>query len=222
MCSFQMHSRIFQTTASSTKSKKSSGRPENKEQSQAFSHVIEYLDNVDYEQLTMSDLVTIMRRKLSHPEKAYSKPYMKKKLQDHYGEKIVFIEDKGIKDIICLKQTADSILRNYYNSPKSPDPNIQKKQLIETAAQLIKNDIKEMGSNKDTYPDIVPEDMLSYLPDSLVCLLTNVCQGKNVSLKRCSHWTGTCTVRQTQNSFGTITVWTRCTTAQGVRIKISH
>ena len=63
---------------------------------------------------------------------------MKRRLLDHYGERVIISEVKGKVDIITLRSTTSIILKKFYILPYSKDPEIQKLRVIETAAKLIK------------------------------------------------------------------------------------
>ncbi|KAL8566441.1 hypothetical protein ACOMHN_015077 [Nucella lapillus] len=64
------------------------GRPENQQCLDAFTHVIDYT-----EQVTISDLVKLMESKLDGGQ-AYTNKYLKKKLLDHYGNNVIIAEKK--------------------------------------------------------------------------------------------------------------------------------
>ncbi|KAK7096751.1 hypothetical protein V1264_003818 [Littorina saxatilis] len=164
--------------------KSRAGRPENPECAQAFQYVIEYLDKTDIEQVTVPDLVQLMKTRLgSDKDQAYGSQHMKRRLKDHYGETIIITEKKGTADVVTLKETASAILRQFFKQPKSADPETQKVRLLKAAAKLVRNDIKLMDCNKDMYPEITLDDQASFLPSSLKMLLTDVFKGKEVNLK---------------------------------------
>lgn len=119
-----------------------SGRPENYIQGEAFSKTCEYFEKNDDEQLTISDLVKMMEEIVDKVASSYDRRHMKRKLLEYYGDSIVISGEDGKSDIVTLKETADSILRKYYEKPKNVDINLQKKLIIEAAANIIKNDIK--------------------------------------------------------------------------------
>ena len=122
----------------------------------------------------MSELVQLMQSKLTSEDTAYTAKYMKQKLLDHYGDGFVIAEKMGTADVVTLKETASSILRDFYKQPRSTDAETEKKRLIKTAANLIRSDIKAMEGSKDTYPDIIAEEQISFLPEALRAFLTHV------------------------------------------------
>ena len=144
-----------------------SGRPENVIQQNTFIATCCFFKNNDEEQLTPSDLIGKMEDFLKDTEySAYDRRHMKRKLLDFYGQDIIIsggrgapVKIKKIKNkknpvIVTYRQTANSILRDYYNKPKDVDINLQKIQLIEAAARLLKTEIKEneVGGSKEAYP----------------------------------------------------------------------
>ena len=87
---------------------------------------------------------------------------------------------------MTLGPTASSILHSFYLR-QTTDEDAQKKMIIETAAELIKNDIKLQAASRAQYPsqdDIASrETNLDFVPDSLQLLLTTVFSGKDVDMK---------------------------------------
>jgi hypothetical protein len=108
---------------------------------------------------------------------------MKIKLKRHYGMSIIITELNGKENVVTFRQTAATILHNFYKESevlKSDEEN--KKFLIKTAATLIKNDIRNMPVDKSFYPSV--QDILSkegHLPDSLSSFLKTVTSDENAS-----------------------------------------
>ena len=97
--------------------KSCSGRHNNARLS-AFDNVIQYLDTLDFEQVTVRDLVDIMAEHLKDCEsEEYSNIHMKSKLIKHYGGEILFAQSPNQADVITLKKTATTILRDFTNNP---------------------------------------------------------------------------------------------------------
>ena len=119
---------------------KSPGRPENQAQKEAFFRIIDYIESSNEEIITINDLVIKMEEICG--DQAYSHKYMKKKLTEFFGSSIVISQSDGKSDKITLKVTASSIINDFYNRPKHQGPGEEKAQIIKTAAELIKNDIK--------------------------------------------------------------------------------
>ena len=165
---------IFDTRETASK-KVCTGRPKNQRYLEAFQCVLDYLDSADVQQVTVSELVQLMQSNLTSEDTAYTAKYMKQKLLDNYEDGIVIAEKMGTADVVTLKETASSIL-----GPQTPR---QKKRIIKTAANLIRSDIKAMEGSKDTYPDIIAEEQISFLPEALRAFLADVFKGKELFIK---------------------------------------
>ena len=152
------------------------GRPENLEQNAAFVSVMQFFEENDNEQTSVHDLVLKMEELI--PGCAYSAVYMKKRLKEHYKDRVVITELNGVSNIVTFKETASSILNDFYNQPKNMDTAEQKASIIKAAAKLIQSEIKEMPVNKDTYPSPVAlsslEEQTDFLPGSLSAFLSTL------------------------------------------------
>jgi len=141
----------------------------------------------DEEQLTIDDLGKKMAENLVQPDSvAYGNQYLKSKLVKHYGESIFIAEQEGLHDIVTFREKTSSILKDYFSQPEN-DEEAQKRAIIQTAAKLIKSEIKSMiPSSTDHYPDISLLELksaLQYIPSSLQCLLQHLFVGKDTCSK---------------------------------------
>ena len=94
--------------------------------------------------MTVSDLVAKMNEILINTEEvAYTHVYMKKKLINYYGSDRIISTDFGKTDVITHRKSADAILREFYSKSKNVDLELQKTQFMETAAGLLKFEIKQ-------------------------------------------------------------------------------
>ena len=158
------------------------GRPKNEDQEQAFLLTSAYLEANDEEQLTLSDLSSKMKDYLENEESTpFGNQYLKCKLKEHYKDSISFAERDGQPDIVTMKEKTAQILRSYFNQSKSNDEESQKRAIIETAARLIKSDIKtNVPSFTDRYPSVTElrlQPSLQFIPDSLRLLLYSLFVG---------------------------------------------
>ncbi|KAG7176443.1 hypothetical protein Hamer_G021273 [Homarus americanus] len=80
-----------------------------------------------------------------------------------------------------MREKTSQILRSYFNI-QAKDEESQKQAIIETAAQLIKSDIKSnVPSLTDQYPSaksLKLDSALSFVPDTLQILLNGLFVGK--------------------------------------------
>jgi len=175
-------------TISSLGKRQKCGRPSDVERRFAFTHVTKYLEDNDEEQNTVNDMVDKMKDFLQGTGcEPYSVKYMKQCLIDNYGEKITITEINGRSNVVTFTSAASGILQHNYSLPKPDDTEAQKMRLIQTAAKLIKNDIKSIEVQHDEYPSC--EDMTSvqkaidYLPSTLKLFLQSLFVGKDIDRK---------------------------------------
>ena len=174
-------------TESSSKKAKIQGRPVDSVRSSAFSKVIAFLEENDDEQPTIDDLVNKMEEFLeSEEDQAYSPVYMKKKLEEHFGERILITTVRQKPNVVTFYQNVASILHDFYEKPRSEDLEEERFKIIETAATLIKNEIKRVDCSKEYFPassELSSEKALEFLPALLQTFLQAIVTGKDVQLK---------------------------------------
>jgi len=119
---------------------------------------------------------------------AFSFPHMKSRLVDHFGENIIIAEVDGKANIVTFTTTASKIIHDFFSLPKSDDTETEKAKIIETAAKLIKSDIKNVSIPTDVFPS--PGDINSsevgntFIPGSLQSLLKTLFVGKDTLIKQ--------------------------------------
>lgn len=164
------------------------GKPKNEDQLNAFEIMCLFFEQNDEEQFTISALSDIMQKHLSNPDSgSYSNRYLKTKLKERYGDSIIVAEGEGCHDIVTMRERSSDILRSYFRSAGKGDEEAQKKEIIQTAAKLIKSDIKtNVTSTLDVYPQLSELDIanaLRYIPESLRILLESLFVGKDTRRK---------------------------------------
>ena len=82
----------------------------------------------------------------------YGFKYMKEKILEDYGDKIIITEIDGKPNIVTMWSKASTILHEFYSCPKSENSESEKLRMITTVVKLIKNDIKSVSQKSDTYP----------------------------------------------------------------------
>ena len=108
-------------------SKQRRGRPTDDLLQKTFLDIVSYLEENDNEQITISDLVNKMHE-LSGD--IYSVTYMKKKLEEHFRESIIITEINGKQNVVTLRNTASSILHDFYKRQKTDDSQTEKLELL--------------------------------------------------------------------------------------------
>lgn len=166
------------------------GRPQEKERLKAFLEVVNFLEENDDEQITINDLVRRMEDNLQGSEhEAYGYTHMKSKLKEHFGDRIIETNINGKPNVVTFRSTAKAILQGFYSN-REAYPEAEKMRIIETAAKLIKDDIKLVETSHDVYPDCdslkSEEDAKNFLPESLRVLLKGLLVGKNIGMKTAS------------------------------------
>ena len=163
------------------------GRPSLSDQEGVFLEVIKYLEENDDEQVTINDLVQEMESLLlSSDHDAFSSKHMKRRIKEHFGDRIVITNNNGKNDVVTFLTTASSILQEHYQKPKSGNYEEEKIRIIKAAAYLIKNDIKICTSNSanEFFPSIESDlEVLEFLPNSLKVLLQSMFVGKSENFK---------------------------------------
>ncbi|KXJ06661.1 hypothetical protein AC249_AIPGENE6377 [Exaiptasia diaphana] len=174
-------------TENPAKRARHAGRPKNNLRTDAFLKVIEWLKSNDDEQTTVNDLCVKMKEYLEETEEAYSSVYMKSKLIEHLGERILITTIEGKSNVVTFQRTAASIINEFYYMPKQADVQTEKERIVAAAAQLIKSEIKDLQVAQGTYPS--PEDMKSidkafeFIPNLLSSFLRSLFAGKAADLK---------------------------------------
>ena len=172
---------LFSPVASKKGQKR--GRPVSNTES--FANIIDYLKKHEDEQVTIFHLVDKMKEECG--DDAFSAVYMKKKLREHFGNEILITDISGKSSVVTLRDTATSILQDFYNRPKHQDFESEKRSIIKAAAKLLKSDIRSIPVSKENYPP--PSDISSaeknfgYVPESLQLLLQDIFSEKNTRLK---------------------------------------
>ena len=163
------------------------GRPPNIEREESFRAVISSFRSEDEScQTSIPDLVKRMSNVSDDP---YTAKYMKQKLLEEFPDEVEISNKDGKEDVVTFKESVTRILRKFYESPKS-DEQAEAQRIISTAATLLKCDIKKLHKQKDYYPDPdclkSSDEMLEYLPRSLICFLELISSGTLKPLKLAS------------------------------------
>ena len=189
MCSnnFRTNKQIpatYQTETSCAKKLKI-GRPQLQKRTDAFLEAVTYLEGNDDEQITITDLIRRMEDNLiGSDESAYSPQHMKTKLQELYGERIIVTDINGKPNVVTFRSTAKAVLQEFYQQEKKEaDTDAEKTRIVETAAKLIRNDIKALDISNTAYPtceEIASEDAcINFIPETLRVLLEKLIVGKS-------------------------------------------
>lgn len=131
------------------------GRPANLKRKQAFLQVASYLQQNDVEQLTLTDFVTKMGKNFKNSDlEPYSVPHMKSQLEEHFRDQIVVTEINGKHNVVTFFSTVKTIILHKFctQNRSKDDSESEAIRIIETAAKLIKNDVRSEEATPDYYP----------------------------------------------------------------------
>ena len=131
----------FNGAESEKKQKLENSQADLQEKYEAFLLVAKYCEENSDEQVTVIELTKKMEEYLEQTgskKKAYGVQYMKKKLEEHFDNRIIFTNLEGKANVMTWKTSASSILYDYFKLPKSDDEEEEARRLIQTAAKLIK------------------------------------------------------------------------------------
>ncbi|CAG2218591.1 unnamed protein product [Mytilus edulis] len=174
----QMPQTIATTPEDNLKKRKTSyaGRPKNDTAENGFQEIMLKIEK-NRKQISIADVVREME-KICGVENTYSIVHMKKKILDYFGKSVLFTEEEGKPSILTFRDNISSILHTFYNRRGKENKEEEKKSIISTAAQLIKEDIKLITSKDIYYPSA--EEMESetsnadYVPRSLRIFLNSL------------------------------------------------
>ena len=146
------------------------GRPADDIRLEAFFDAAQQFEESDYDQVTIADISNKMVELLEGTNlEPYGHQYLKQVLRQHYGDRVIIS-----KSVITFRQTAEVILHDYYKLPQNQDPEVERINIIEASARLIKNEIKVVNTPKDEYyglDDLNVDACVNFLPSSLRLLL---------------------------------------------------
>ena len=144
--------KLFLSQSSKTKR----GRPSNEKQANVFLKLCDWFEKE-------CDIVTLkalhekmfeLAKESNDPDQAYSSAqYLKQKLREKYRYSIFFTERSGVSDVVCLRDTASTILNDAWYENRKTNANEESERIIRTAAKLILAQIKTTEYNIDHYPD---------------------------------------------------------------------
>jgi hypothetical protein len=112
---------------------------------------------------------------------------MKGKIQSHFRGKVIITEVNGKENVVTMWSNASSILNDFHSYQNKESLEEEKNRIIQTAAKLIKNDIKALKQQNQVYPEIEKsaslEEACLFLPGSLLSFLQSLFSGVDSNLK---------------------------------------
>ena len=170
------------STSDEDSSKRSPGRPAYADD--FFKNIVSFVENNPDEQVIVTSLVRKMRELCG--DRAYTPKFMSKRLKDHFKDDIVIFERPGTAGVITLRKAVKTILKDFYQRPKSSLDD-DKIEIIQCAAKLIKSEISSLEVDKEYYLSAEciasDEDNLSFVPKGLRTLLQSLLSDTKSNLK---------------------------------------
>ncbi|ESN98242.1 hypothetical protein HELRODRAFT_177122 [Helobdella robusta] len=167
------------------------GRPPHENAAEIFDMICNNFENSDSELLTVDNLIEEMTLLCDDPSDVYSSRYMKSKLYERYGDDLFIADFSNRKNVICFNNTAKRLINDSWYSERESDIVSESKRIVETAAKLIKNSIREKIFDTESYPaenQIKDKIVMSeWVPDLLLTFLKKmICdEMKQISLGHC-------------------------------------
>jgi hypothetical protein len=144
----------------------------------SFLNMCSCLENYETARLySLEELRRTMIDKEGSEAAVYCCKTIQVKLQERYGSDVTFKRD-GLRTIVCLRETAYSILSSKWYADKSDDLSDESSRIVEAAAKLIRAEIKKQEYSRSVYPT---KDQMSdvgegktWLPSLLRLLLQTI------------------------------------------------
>ena len=109
------------------------------------------LESTDRELMTLGELYEKCES-FSGTSSVYSEKWLKKKLKERYGDRIVFAEVQGRKNVICWHDMASFIINEKWYSDRKRNIDDDARRIVKTAAKLIRASIRE----NECYRNVIP------------------------------------------------------------------
>ena len=157
-----------------------SGRPNDTIKNRAFEKLMEFLEENDKCQYLLSDLHERMNSFITDSDESYGLQYLKQRLINHYRERVIITEIKGVPSIASFKDQAHKLLQEKWNENNSDID--EKKIVIEMADSYIRDSIRSKPFSLEKYPDLNSLNhaiLMQDIPEELHWLLDGIIMSKN-------------------------------------------
>ena len=129
------------------------GRPQNDEMLVWFNSLCTWLESgSDTELYTIDELHAQMRAIAGNGE-VYGVKRLKQRLQERYGDHVMFAEMQGRKNFLCFRNMANYIINDKWYSDRNDDATNDAYRIIDAAAKVFEQRLGESFS-KDEYPSV--------------------------------------------------------------------
>ncbi|XP_037043653.1 uncharacterized protein LOC119079700 [Bradysia coprophila] len=160
------------------------GRPQNQSKLEALSKVVKLMESAEDEIFSIKDLVELMQQEC---DEIIENRYLKKKLLEYFGERVLVITNDGKPDLLVLSQSVKPLINKLYEQQLSRQGQSERDVYVSKAADIIKSEVLVASANKECYPssetlsDVAKQNQ--FLPNSLRRFLSEIFVEANCELK---------------------------------------
>lgn len=156
------------------------GREVDKEKSLSFTKLCEYLEENNECQYSFDELMVIISG-FENTGETYSRQYLTKKLKEHYGNQITIANNIGRSGVMCFSECMQDIVTNEWYAARKANPAEDVKRILETAAQIIRNDIRSQAYECQVFPSTkqMSDGNSKLVPESLRVLVDGILKPKD-------------------------------------------
>ena len=161
------------------------GRPVCPIKKNAFETLIEKLENDNKSQYSLKEIQELFSSYIPNNKMHYTDKWLKRKLQDHFGDNIIFTEGAE-KSITTFRENAYSILKESWKN-KWMDTEEEKSIIIDMAAAIIRDSIRSKTYDMDQYPDMRCLDIQGDVPCEVDRFMKGVIKTKSKAIDNVMH-----------------------------------
>ncbi|KAE9522981.1 hypothetical protein AGLY_016612 [Aphis glycines] len=165
------------------KSGGSVGRPHDENIRLAMEEIFYYIENNNDCQFTLTELVNAITSDFFPDAKTIIY-----KLTARYGKDIIITTKHAKLTIICFLDTQKKILCESWYENKKSNVSEERLRVVEAAAAIIKEDIRSVLINTDTYPPVnqMFDNINKNIPQSNINELENKCTALSHAIMKCT------------------------------------
>lgn len=167
------HKKFFTLPKQGTKR----GRPASEELNIAMEKIYNILESSDECQYAIEDLI----KQVQGDGYELEIKSVVARLKLKYKDDVIVSTSKKQKTTICFRDTGYKILTNQWYTEKKSDENEEKLRIVETAAKIIREEIRSQVYELDTYPssDNFLCDLQNQIPEAFNLFLKTLIKEKN-------------------------------------------
>ena len=129
-----------------------SGRPVSSGATEIFDKLCYWLENECEMEVVTLDEVHEKMKSMSDDHEPYSKKWLKTKLQQRFGDHLIFSEICGKKNVLSFKDVVNYIINKKWYDERNNNVEQEAMRIITTAAKLIRQEIQNIHLDTEYYP----------------------------------------------------------------------